>query len=297
MGPLTAGIEIGGTKTVVLIARGRDIVAQQRIATTTPVATLAACRAAIAGWAEHGVPVALGIGSFGPLDIAAGRITNTPKPGWADTDVVAAFAELGVPVAFDTDVNAAALAEHRWGAAVGTGVSVYMTIGTGIGAGVVLDGRPLHGLVHPEIGHVRVAAGDGFAGICPFHGDCLEGLASGLAIAARTGQDAATLGADHPVWALVADEIGAVLAMLLLTLSAERIVLGGGVGQGQPQLLPLIRAAIARRLNGYVAAVSPATLNTIVCAPGLGELSGPLGAIALSGNQLQKSGIAINAAV
>ncbi len=282
MDRLTGGIEIGGTKTVVLIARGRTIVELRRIATTTPAATLAACRAAFAEWARHGPLAALGIGSFGPLDIAGGRITNTPKPGWAGTEVVAAFADLGVPVAFDTDVNAAALAEHRWGASKGTAVSVYLTIGTGIGAGIVVGGRPLHGLVHPEVGHIGVASGDGFAGICPFHGDCLEGLASGPAIAARTGQDAASLDANHPVWPVVAGEIAAVLTMLLLTVSPERIIIGGGVGHGQPQLLPLIRADVARRLNAYVAPVTPDTLRTILCAPGLGDLSGPLGAIALA---------------
>lgn len=282
MDRLIAGIEIGGSKTVVLVARGREILEQRRIPTTTPSETLATCRAALREWQHLGIPAALGIGSFGPLDLRAGRISATPKPGWSDTSVVDYFATPSVPVAFDTDVAAAALAEARWGAAVDTGVSAYLTVGTGIGLGLVVAGRPVHGLMHPEIGHVRVAHEGGFAGICPFHGDCLEGLASGPAIAARTGMSADALPADHPVWAQVAGELGEMVATLILTASPERVVIGGGVGGGQPQLLDIVRDRVADRLGGYIAAVTRATLDRIVCPPLLGTLSGPLGTIALA---------------
>jgi fructokinase len=162
-------------------------------------------------------------------------------------------------------------------------VHVYLTIGTGIGGGVVVDGRPVHGLIHPEIGHVRTrrVAGDDFPGICPVHGDCLEGLASGPAIAARAGVAAEEIGPDDPVWASVAAPLAELMAMLILTLSAERILIGGGVGIGQPQLLPMIRAGTAAILGGYVAGVTIERLGEMIRAPGLGELAGPLGAVAL----------------
>jgi fructokinase len=282
MDRLIAGVEIGGSKTVVLLARGREIVEQRRIATTTPRETLDACRDALLAWAHHGPPAALGIGSFGPLDLAAGRIAVTPKPGWSGTAVVGHFDGLDMPTAFDTDVAAAALAEARWGAAVGTTVSAYLTVGTGIGLGLVVDGRPVHGLMHPEIGHVRVAHDRSFTGICPFHGDCLEGLASGPAIAARTGMPADALPADHPVWTQVAGELGEMVAMLFLTVSPERVVIGGGVGGGQPQMLDMIRDRVAARLAGYIAPLTRASLDRILCPPKLGMLSGPLGTIALA---------------
>jgi fructokinase len=166
---------------------------------------------------------------------------------------------------------------------VGRSVVVYLTVGTGIGGGVVIDGQPVHGLVHPEIGHLRVrrAVGDDFAGVCPFHGDCLEGLASGPAIAARSGAPAETLADDHPVWPRVAGELGEMAASLILTLSPQRILIGGGVGMGKPFLFPMIRAATLESLGGYVAGVTPYSLSRIIRQPALGDRAGPLGAIAL----------------
>ena len=289
--PLLGGIEIGGTKTVVLVARGRDIVAQLQFPTTGPAATLARCTDQLAAWQDaHGPLAAIGIGSFGPLslDPAAtdyGHVTNTPKPGWEGADLSAALrTRFTVPLAIDTDVAGAALAEGRWGAAVGVRVHVYLTVGTGIGIGLVVDGRAVHGLVHPEAGHLRVrrVSSDAFLGICRFHGDCLEGLASGPAIAARAGHSSSDLPADHPVWASVAAELAELAAMLVLTVSAERIVIGGGVVNGQPQLLPLIRACTDTLLGGYVPAASRAALERIVTEPALGADAGPLGAIALA---------------
>ena len=288
---LFGGLELGGTKCVALVARGTAIVDSASFPTTDPAATLGA----VTGWlsaaqARHGVLSGIGIASFGPLELAPERadygcITRTTKPGWDGADILGAVrAGFAVPVGIDTDVGGAALAEARWGAATAARVSVYLTIGTGIGGGVVVDGRSVRGLVHPEMGHVRVRrrADDSFAGACVFHGDCLEGLASGPAIAARTGQDGTTLPADHPVWRDVADEIAELATMLILTLGPQRIAIGGGVGQGQPQLLPMIRSAVAARLGGYVPVIDAAALDSLIGHPGLGDRAGPLGAIAVA---------------
>ncbi len=286
--PLTGGLELGGTKCIALIARGHRIVDSLTVPTSEPGPVLETLTAWLAAVAEP--LAAIGIASFGPVGLDPrradfGHITTTTKPGWANVDVLGAVrARFALPVGFDTDVAGAALAEGRWGAAQGCGVQVYLTIGTGIGGGVVIDGRAVHGLMHPEIGHVRVrrVAGDSFAGHCPFHGDCLEGLAAGPAIAARTGTDAAALAPDAPVWQLVATELAELMTTLIMTLSPERIVVGGGVGHGQPQLLPLIRAATAGLLAGYVPALDAAGLERLICAPGLGAQAGSLGAIAVA---------------
>lgn len=288
---LVAGIELGGTKSIALVARGREIVEIRRIPTAEPGSTLDALSAQLDAWqGAHGRVEAIGIGSFGPIGLDRdradyGHITSTPKPGWANVDVVGHFARrFGVPVGFDTDVAGAALAEYRWGAGQGCDVVLYLTIGTGIGGGVVVHGAPVHGLVHPELGHLRVrrSPGDGFAGVCPFHGDCLEGLAAGPAIAARTGMAGADIDDDHPVWVLVADELAEAMAMLMLTLSPRRILIGGGVFQHRQQLFARVRARTADLLGGYVAGVGAAELGDIIRAPGLGDKAGPLGAVALA---------------
>lgn len=288
---LVAGIELGGTKCIVVLARGRDIVESARFPTTDPKATLAALGDSLAGWQQsHGPVTAIGIGSFGPVGLDRHRddygfITSTPKPGWKNTDLVGYFARrFEVPIGFDTDVAGAALSEHRWGAAQGCTVAVYWTVGTGIGAGVVVDGRPVHGLVHPELGHIRVrrAAGDVFTGVCPFHGDCLEGLASGPAIAARAGKPGADVGDDDPLWGRVADEMAEAMAMLMLTLSPQRILIGGGVFQQREFLFDRVRARTSDLLSGYVVGVGRKELDAIIGPPGLGDLAGPLGAVALA---------------
>lgn len=288
--PLVAGVELGGTKGVAVIARGARIIARFRQPTVGPHETLGALSAQLAAWRRrHGPIAALGIASFGPVGLDRGRadygcITRTTKPGWSGVPVVERFRDgFDGPIGFDTDVGGAALAETLWGAGVGRAVVVYVTIGTGIGGGLVVDGRPVHGMIHPEMGHLRVrrAPDDDFPGACPFHGDCLEGLASGPAIAARAGAPAETLGSDHPVWPKVADEIAEMVVSLVLTLSPHRILIGGGVGMGKPFLLPMIRAAVATRLNGYVAGMTPDRLRRVVRAPALGGRAGPLGAVAL----------------
>lgn len=283
-----AGIELGGTKSVAVVARGATILERHRVPTADPDHTLTALSDRLLTWIDGGLDVAaLGIGSFGPVGLDPhrhdyGHVTTTPKPGWPGTDVVGHFAaRLNVPIAFDTDTTGAALAEGRWGASRGCHTHVYLTIGTGIGAGIVAEGRPLHGLVHPEVGHVRVRrrSGDPFAGSCPFHADCIEGLAAGPAIAARAGAPAESLPSDHPVLGDVADELGELLAVLVLTISPQRIVLGGGVGYGRRDLLLPVRRATERVLAGYVVGFDA---EAVICHPGLGDDAGPLGAVALA---------------
>jgi fructokinase len=254
---LYGGIEAGGTKWVCAVAGGPDqIVDQVTFPTTLPAETLAQ---AIAFFRRHPTIAALGIGAFGPLDADPasptwGFITTTPKPGWAHTDVGRALGQaLGVPVSFDTDVNAAAFGEGCWGAAQGLDTFAYLTIGTGIGGGAVVNGKLLHGLLHPELGHMRVPhdrAVEPYAGRCPYHGDCLEGLAAGPALQDRWGHRAETLPAAHPAWALEARYLGLALANLICVLSPQRIILGGGVMQ-QPHLLPLVAQEVQNLLNGY----------------------------------------------
>jgi len=288
--PVVAGVELGGTKALAVLARDATILDRVRIPTTDPASTLDALSDQLAAW--QGRPeafAAIGIGGFGPLGLDPHRpdfgfVTTTPKAGWADVDVRGHFAQrFDVPVGFDTDVAGAALAEGRWGAARGCSVHTYITIGTGIGAGVVVDGRPVHGLVHPEIGHVRVRpANADVAGTCPYHGNCIEGLTSGPAIAARAGSPAEQLGPDHPVWVEVADEIAELMAVLVVVLSPQRIVLGGGVGTGLGFPLERIRATTSALLAGYVAALDDNSIVQLIQPPGLGHDAGPLGATALA---------------
>ncbi len=298
--PLIAGVELGGTKGVAVIARGTEIIATQRVPTTTPAKTLGALADWLREKQEETPYVALGIASFGPLGLNPSRadygfITATTKPDWSQTDVLGAFKSwFAGPIGFDTDVNGPALAEGRWGAAVGCTSHVYLTIGTGVGGGLVVNGAPVHGLVHPEMGHVRVrrVAGDAFAGACPFHGDCLEGLVSGPALAARTGMKGEELAQDHPVWANVAQEIAELLTTLILIASPQKILIGGGVGMGQSFLFPLIRDAVAARLKAYVAGLDREALDALIMPPALGAEAGPLGAIALGqGASLAANGL------
>ena len=263
-----------------------DLRAETSFPTTTAVDTLTR---AVAFLDAHDV-AAVGIASFGPLDLdanspTAGFITDTPKAGWSRVDIAGAFRRaLAVPISIDTDVNAAALGEYRWGAGAGCDPVVYLTVGTGIGGGVIAGGRPLHGLVHPEMGHMRIPRdpGDAFEGICPFHGDCLEGLASGPAIHARRGLPGEGLRVDDPVWTLEAQYLALGIANIVTVLSPQRIIVGGGVMR-HPSLLGRVRADVQRILGGYVRA--PAVIDAIdrfIVAPALGERAGVLGAFALA---------------
>ncbi len=285
---IVAGIELGGTKCIAVLGSANHIIARKRVPTTDPAATLAALAEHIAAWREDYAIAGIGIAAFGPIHLRRnrpryGRVGDTPKAGWKGADVIAPFAPFGLPMALDTDVAAAAMAEGLWGAAKGCDEHVYLTIGTGIGGGVIVHGKPVHGLLHPEIGHVRVRRfpGDDFAGLCPFHGDCIEGLVAGPAIAVRAGAPAETLAPDHQIWPIVAAELAELMAMLLLVISPMRIVLGGGLGAGQPQLLPLIRAATLDRLAGYLDSASLEDLGEVIVPAALGADAGPLGAISL----------------
>jgi fructokinase len=282
------GIEAGGTKWVCAVSGVPGEVGETvSFATTTPQETLGR---ATAFFAHHGEIAAVGVGSFGPLDLHPGsptwgRITTTPKAGWSDTDVAAALSgTLGVPIAIDTDVNAAALAEHRWGSAMGLGTFCYITVGTGIGGGGLVNGELMHGLIHPEFGHMRVPHDrerDPFDGVCPYHGDCLEGLASGSAMLARWGLPAEDV-TDQLAWHLEAEYLALCIANVTCVLSPERVVIGGGV-MAQPILLPRIRERVEALLAGYFSA--PALnggLSGYIVAPSLGARAGVLGALELA---------------
>jgi fructokinase len=240
---------------------------------------------------EFGTLAAIGAASFGPveLDQAAahyGSIGQTPKAGWSGTDIAGALArEFRCPIGFETDTNAAALAEHRWGAARDVEDFVYLTIGTGIGGGVIVGGTPIHGLMHPEIGHIyprRHARDAKFAGVCPFHGDCVEGLASGPAILARTGTTLLKLDEAHPQWEIEADYLGQLCAQLVVTVSPQRIVMGGGV-MSQARLLPLIRPRMLHWLGGYIDRAEILTgVDRYLVAPELADQAGVMGALVLA---------------
>jgi fructokinase len=293
MANLYAGIEAGGTKFVCALGSGPDdIRAQTSFSTTTPEETIGRTINFLrAGIEEHGDLSAIGIASFGPLDPQKGsqtygHIASTPKPGWSNYNFVGAVQDaFDLPIGFDTDVNGAALGEWRWGAAQGLDTFIYLTVGTGIGGGGLANGQMMHGLIHPEMGHIRVPHDrerDPFLGVCPFHEDCLEGLANGPAMEARWGQRAETLPQDHPAWELEAHYLALGLVNFICTLSPQRIVLGGGVMQ-QKQLFPMIRARVVELLNDYVQ--SPQILDEIdayVVPPGLGTRAGVVGAIALA---------------
>jgi fructokinase len=294
--PLVAGVELGGTKCIAVLARGPAIIAEERIETGDATPTLAALRAIIAGWQLTSPIRALGIASFGPIildqaDDSFGRLLATPKPGWPGTDVTRLADGFDGKIAIDTDVNAAALAEWRWGGGVGLDIVAYLTIGTGIGGGLLAHGRLVHGLLHPEMGHVMVRriAGDDFPGVCPVHHDCLEGLASGPAIAARAGMHTHEMPADHPAWQIAGRYIGEMLANLVLTVSPQRILIGGGIGIAQPQVLAAARASLAEQIGSYIK--RPAlneSIDRYVAPAVLGDRAGPLGAIALALNALDR---------
>jgi len=287
---LIAGVELGGTKCVCLLASGPgDIRDEVRLPTTTPGETLGAISAVLARWRDAHEVRALGIGSFGPLELddrAAnfGAIVTTPKPGWSDTDLTGLAPTLGTPFAIDTDVNGAALAEGRWGAAQGLRSFAYVTVGTGIGVGSIVNGQSVRGLGHSEAGHLRVGriAGDIWPGSCPYHGDCVEGLAAGPALLARTGRRGETLGADDPAWEMVVRALAGLLHNLVLTTAPERILIGGGVFSGQDHLFPRLRSALIESLAGYATADRiAARIDDFIVPPGLGGMAGPLGAIAI----------------
>jgi fructokinase len=284
-----AGIELGGTKCVAILAHGpSEIIARETVPTTSPGETLGRLEAILAGWRAAHRLAGLGIASFGPLDLdlsspVYGAITSTPKPGWRGTQIRAPLqCAADAPTAFDTDVNGAALAEMRWGAGQGFADFAYVTVGTGVGVGLVVNGAPTRGFGHCELGHVRVArlGGDDWPGSCPYHGDCVEGLASGPALKARLGSESLSdLASDDPVWASVVSALAQLCHVIVCAAAPRAIAIGGGVIENQPHLLQRIEAMLVESLNGYVELPKGAAY---VRAPGLGADAGPLGAIALA---------------
>jgi fructokinase len=275
------GIEAGGTKFVCGVGTGPDDIVTTEIPTVSPAETITE---AVSWLSSKGKLNAIGIGSFGPVELnpdspSWGHITSTPKAAWRNFDLAGSIREaLGVPIRFDTDVNAAVLGEARWGAAREIANCLYLTVGTGIGGGAIVSGRLLHGLTHPEMGHVRIPhdfAEDPFTGACPYHRDCLEGLASGPAIQARWGIKPEALAPDHRAWALEAKYLAYGIANYVCTLSPERVLLGGGVMR-QAGLYPAINAELERIMAGYVS-----KLPTVM-PPELGTRAGVLGALAMA---------------
>jgi fructokinase len=291
--PTIAGIELGGTKCVVLLGSGPDdICAQQVIPTRDPESTLAAIEAVLDGWRFD----AIGIASFGPLELDPaqpdfGSLAATTKPGWSGTDLFRRLAaRYAKPQAIQTDVNGAALAEARWGAAQGMASHAYITIGTGVGVGLIVAAKPVQGVTHAEAGHMRVprAPGDTFPGWCAFHGDCVEGLISGPALAERFGVPGDRLPHDGPEWDLFVHDLSGLLHNLVVSFAPERIAIGGGVIAGRPHLFERLRARLAASIGGYGSLSGyVAELDRRLGPPGLGTQAGPLGAIAVGLSALQ----------
>ena len=283
-----AGVELGGTKCIAILATGSDsLIARETVPTTSPDETLGRIEQILSDWRSgHGF-AALGIGSFGPIDLdrtsqSFGQITSTPKPGWRGADVLGRLQRAaGTPAAFDTDVNGAALAEMRWGAGQGFDDFAYITVGTGVGVGLIVNGKPTRGFAHCELGHIRVVRfpGDDFVGSCPFHGDCVEGLAAGPSLKARAGDGAQKLEPDDGVWQSVAWAIAQLCHTIVCAAAPRAIAIGGGVVENQPHLLERIERMLVESLNGYIG-LPPG--GNYLRAPALGANAGPLGAIALA---------------
>jgi fructokinase len=293
MNQLFGGIEAGGTKFICMVGTGPDSVVNEiRIPTTQPQETIDKAVDFFVPYHCSGQLAAIGIASFGPVDLNSdsrtyGYITTTPKYGWAQVDLLGGIQRgLNIPVVLDTDVNAAAFGEQYWTLEnQSLDPFLYMTIGTGIGVGVIINGTPLHGLVHAEAGHFALPHDwqkDPFPGVCPYHGDCLEGLASGLSMTKRWGQRPETLPDSHPAWDLEAEYIGLALVNLIYAYSPLRIVLGGGVSL-HPGLHQAVRKKVQQLLNGYVhSSMLLNRINEYILPPTLGSRSGGLGAIAMA---------------
>lgn len=298
MKPLVGSVEAGGTKIVCAVGTGPDDVRDEmRFPTAAPPETLGRAVDYFRRMAQkHGRVRALGIGSFGPVDLdedsaGFGRITTTPKSEWSGVDVVAPFARaLEIPVAFDTDVNAAAIGEHRWGAAQRLDTFVYLTVGTGIGGGGFAGGRPMRGLTHPEMGHMRIprdVSVDPFAGVCPYHGDCWEGLASGRAIEERWGLPPEEIPPGHKAWSLEADCLACGVANLIFALSPQRVIIGGGV-MHQNRLMGAVRKRVLDLLGGYADPALAKCIEDYIVPPALGDRAGILGGFAMALRKVQK---------
>ncbi|MEJ2052125.1 MAG: ROK family protein [Calditrichota bacterium] len=294
---LFGGIEAGGTKFICAIGSGpSELQDEIRFETASPRETI---RTVISYFEEqhskHSL-AAIGIGSFGPLDLnpeslTSGYILNTPKRSWQKVDLPGQIRKsLNIPVAFDTDVNAAALGEYEWGAARGLTDFIYLTVGTGIGGGGMINGNLMHGLLHPEMGHILIPHDrekDPYPGHCPYHGDCFEGLAGGPALRDRWGTAAENLGADHPAWDLEAEYLSLALVNYICSISPRKIIIGGGIMK-QPELLPRVRSKVKEKLNGYLESDEiMKKIEEFIVPPGLGDHAGIVGAICLAKRALE----------
>jgi fructokinase len=284
-----AGVELGGTKVIAVLVEDNEVIDEATLPTTDPATTLGALHAQLLKWDAVRRLDALGISSFGPirLDMAHpgfGAMLKTPKPGWTGAPIGSLADGLDCPWAIDTDVNGSALAEYLHGGGRGCDVVCYITIGTGVGGGLTIGGRPLHGALHPEIGHLmlRRSSGDMFSGNCPFHGDCVEGLVSGPALTVRFGMDASAVSDADPRWQDVASDLAELCSALLLTTSANRILFGGSVAVKRHFLLPMVHALLVDRVSSYLPFVTTESVPGIVRLAALGTRAGPLGAIALA---------------
>lgn len=289
---LLGALELGGSKVLCAVGpSSAEISDEVRIPTTAPAQTLAQVEAFFRG--HRAALAAVGVAAFGPLELdpkAAqyGALLATPKPGWSAVPLVGRLVRaLGVPVAIDTDVNAAALAEQQLGAARGAPSCVYITVGTGIGVGVVQGGQPLHGLLHPELGHLFAPALCSFEGCCPFHGRCLEGVASARAIAERTGSPPETLADDHPVWELEARYLAHLVSACVLAHAPHAVVLGGGV-LARRGLRERVREQLVELNAGYIPRreLTRDGVGTYLRAPNFAQRAGLIGAFLLAAQQL-----------
>ena len=285
-------LEAGGTKMVVAIGNEHgEIIDRVSIPTESPETTMPE----LVDYFKRSKVDALGIGCFGPIDLnkestTYGYITSTPKLPWRNYNIVGTFSEaLNVPIGFDTDVNASAIGEATWGSAKDVKNSIYITIGTGVGVGVIIDGKPLHGMLHPEAGHILLAKHprDTFKGACPYHENCMEGLAAGPAIEARYGKKAYELSDQVEVWELEGYYIAQALVNYILTLSPQRIILGGGV-MHQEQLMPIIHREVLRMLNGYILTPQLQDIGNYIVLPKLNDNQGIMGCIRLALNEMEK---------
>jgi fructokinase len=284
-----AGVELGGTKAIATLWQDGRIIADHRVPTQGPDATFDALLPIMQQWWQEARFDAVGIASFGPITLNSaaddyGSIRTTPKPEWSGAPILPRLAALfDCPIGLDTDVNAAALAEYRWGAGQGAGSLLYLTIGTGVGGGALVNGVPIHGRLHPEMGHMllRRQPGDGFAGVCPFHGDCVEGLLSGPALKARFGVAAEDVPATDARWDAPIADCAQLLAVLIHSFAPDRILVGGGVGMGAGDMLRRARLALPALLGGYYPDLDQASIDAMIRQPQLGDQAGPLGAIAL----------------
>jgi fructokinase len=285
------GIETGGTKCVCAIGTTPDNLVKTQFATTTPDESIKKAIGFFKSNSSLKQLTAIGIASFGPLDLnlrspTYGYITTTPKDSWSNIDIVEKIrSQLNVPVSIDTDVNGAALGEQVWGAAQGLDTFIYLTVGTGIGGGGMVNGGLMHGLLHPEMGHIRIPHDwqkDPYRGCCPYHGDCLEGLASGKSIELRWRQSPEKLPPDHPAWELGASYLALAINNFICTISPQRIIIGGGLMKN-PGLMPAIRRKVLDNLNGYVSAEAiMKDMEHYIVTPALGDLAGVIGALELA---------------